>query len=158
MDLKVIWEISTNPAAQPPVEDAMYKTILVPIDLAQPEKGKPMIKIARLTGEKDARIMLVNVIENVPKFVAAQLPDGTLENAREHAGKELKAIAAAAGIKPDYEVRSGRAHNVVLDVAQEHEVDLIIVGSHKPGLQDYLLGSTAARIVRHAKCTVLVGR
>jgi len=37
-------------------------------------------------------------------------------------------------------------------------VDLIIVGSHKPGLQDYLLGSTAARVVRHAMCSVLVGR
>jgi len=136
----------------------MYKTILVPIDLAHPEKGKPMIKIARLTGDKDARIMLVNVVENVPKFVAAQLPDGTMENAREHAGEELKAIANTAGIKPDYEVRSGRAQAAVLDIAQEQEVDLIIVGSHKPGLQHYLLGSTAARIVRHAKCSVLVGR
>ncbi len=75
----------------------MYKTILVPIDLAHPEKGKPMIKIARRIGDEDARIMLVNVVENVPKFVAAQLPEGTLENAREHAGEELKAIANAAG-------------------------------------------------------------
>ncbi len=136
----------------------MHKTILVPIDLANPEKGKPMIKIARRIGDEDARIILVHVIENVPKFVAAQLPEGTLENAREHAGKKLKAIANAAGIKPDVEVRSGSAHNAILDVAQEQEVDLIIVGSHKPGMQDYLLGSTAARIVRHAKCTVLVGR
>ena len=136
----------------------MYKTILVPIDLAHPEKGKPMIKIARRTGDKDARIMLINVIENVPSFVAAQLPAGTLENARKQAGEELKAIANAAGIKPDYVVRSGSAHKAILDVAQEQKADLIIVGSHKPGLQDYLLGSTAARIVRHAKCTVLVGR
>ena len=136
----------------------MYKTILVPIDLAYPEKGKPMIKIARRIGDEDAHIILVHVVENVPKFVAAQLPEGTLENVRDHAGKKLKAIANAAGIKPDVEVRSGSAHNAILDVAQEQEVDLIIVGSHKPGLQDYLLGSTAARVVRHAMCSVLVGR
>ena len=136
----------------------MHKTILVPIDLANPEKGKPMIKIARRIGDEDARIILVHVIENVPKFVAAQLPEGTLENAREHAGKKLKAIANAAGIKPDVEVRFGSAYKAILDVAQEQEVDLIIVGSHKPGLQDYLLGSTAARVVRHAMCSVLVGR
>ncbi len=136
----------------------MHKTILVPIDLANPENGKPMIKIARRIGDEDARIILVHVIENVPKFVAAQLPEGTLENAREHAGKKLKAIANAAGIKPDVEVRFGSAYKAILDVAQEQEVDLIIVGSHKPGLQDYLLGSTAARVVRHAMCSVLVGR
>lgn len=136
----------------------MYKTILVPIDLAHPEKGKPMIKVARQTGEKDARIMLVNVVESVSLFVAELLPEGALENAREHAAEELKAIANAAGIKPDYMVRSGSAHTAILDVAQAHEVDLIIVGSHKPGMQDYLLGSTAARIVRHAKCSVLIGR
>ena len=136
----------------------MYKTILVPIDLAHPEKGKPMIKVARQTGEKDASIMLVNVVESVSLFVAELLPEGALENAREHAAEELKAIANAAGIKPDYMVRSGSAHTAILDVAQAHEVDLIIVGSHKPGMQDYLLGSTAARIVRHAKCSVLIGR
>ena len=136
----------------------MYKTILVPIDLAYSEKGKPMIKIARRIGDENARIILVSVVENVPNFVAVQLPEGTLENTREHAGEELKTIANAAGIKPDVEVRSGSAHNAILDVAQEQEVDLIIVGSHKPGLQDYLLGSTAARVVRHAMCSVLVGR
>ena len=37
-------------------------------------------------------------------------------------------------------------------------VDLIIVASHRPGLQDYFLGSTAAKVVRHAKCSVLVIR
>ena len=117
-----------------------------------------MIKIARRLGDKDARIMLINVVEDIPAYVATQVPYEILKKASERADKELKAIAIAAGIKPDYEVRSGIAHNAILDVAQEHEADLIIVGSHKPGLQDYLLGSTAARIVRHAMCSVLVGR
>jgi len=43
-------------------------------------------------------------------------------------------------------------------VAQEKGVDLIIIASHRPGLQDYFLGSTAAKVVRHAKCSVLVIR
>ncbi len=136
----------------------MHKTILVPIDVEDSEKGKPMIKIARRIGDEESRIILVHVIDNVPSSVVEELPEGTLEDARERVGKKLKAIANAAGIKPDVEVRFGSAYKAILDVAQEQEVDLIIVGSHKPGLQDYLLGSTAARVVRHAMCSVLVGR
>jgi len=136
----------------------MHKTILVPIDLSDSEKSKPMIKIARMMGGKDARIILVTVVEDIPTYVASQVPFEILKNTRKHAGEELQAMAKAAGIKPDVEVRSGAAHNAILDVAQKLEADLIIVGSHKPGLQDYLLGSTASRIVRHAICSVLVVR
>ena len=109
-------------------------------------------------GDKDARIILINVVQDIPAYVAAQVPHEILNKTRESAGEELKAMAVAAGIEPDIEVRSGSAHNAILDIAGEREADLIIVSSHKPGLQDYLLGSTAARIVRHAKCSVLVER
>ena len=35
---------------------------------------------------------------------------------------------------------------------------MIVIASHDPGLADYLLGSTAGRVVRHAHCSVLVVR
>ena len=38
------------------------------------------------------------------------------------------------------------------------EADLIVVGSHRPAMRDYLLGTNAARVVRHAHCSVLVAR
>ena len=138
----------------------MYKTILVPIDLTRPETAEPIIEIARRIGDKDVRIVLVNVVEEVPVFVTADLQPlgGCLERAHENADKELKAIAKAAGIKPDFEVCVGKAPPAILDVAEKQEADLIIIGSHKPALQDYLLSSTAARVVRHATCSVLVVR
>jgi nucleotide-binding universal stress UspA family protein len=136
----------------------MFKTILVPIDLSHREKGQPMIDVARNIGGEEAKIVLVSVIEDVPRFIAAQLPGGLLDKATERAADELKAMARAAGLKADCEVRSGGAHTGILEVAKARGVDLIVVGSHKPGLQDYLLGSTAARVVRHAKCAVLVAR
>ncbi len=136
----------------------MYKTILVPIDLAHPEKGKPMIGIALNIADENARIILVNVMEEIPGYAAIELPSSLFVDAQKHAEEKLKAIAVAAGIKSDYAVMSGSAHNSILRFAEEQNVDLIIVGSHKPGLQDYFLGSTAARVVRHAKCTVLVAR
>ena len=137
----------------------MYKTILVPIDLTRPETAEPMIEIARRIGDKDVRIVLVNVVEVWP-YVAEELeqPGEYLKKSRESADEKLKAIAKAAGIKPDYEVSVGKAPHGILDVAEKQEVDLIIIGSHKPALQDYLISSTASRVVRHAKCSVLVVR
>ena len=35
---------------------------------------------------------------------------------------------------------------------------LIVIGAHRPDLKDYLLGPHAARVVRHAECSVLVVR
>ena len=138
----------------------MYKTILVPIDLTRPETAEPMIEIARRIGDKDVRIVLVNVVEVGPIYVKEELQPlgGCLEKAHEDAEEKLKAIAKAAGIKPDYEVSVGKAPHGILDVAEKQEVDLIIIGSHKPALQDYLISSTASRVVRHAKCSVLVVR
>ena len=40
----------------------------------------------------------------------------------------------------------------------ETDTDCVVIASHRPGLQDYLLGSTAARVVRHAACSVHVLR
>jgi len=74
------------------------------------------------------------------------------------ARETLEALITAAGIKADAEVRSGNPGPTILTSADECGADLIIVGSHKPGLQDYFLGSTAARVVRHAQCSVLVMR
>lgn len=136
----------------------MYKTILVPIDMSHIEMGESMIEVAREQGDKDAKIILLHVIEDIPIWVAAEIPSGILENSRQSIRKELQAIATAASVKADVEIRSGHPYKTILDKADEVEADLIIVASHKPGLQDYLIGSTAAKVVRHARCSVLVVR
>ena len=43
-------------------------------------------------------------------------------------------------------------------VRRSDDIECIVMGSHKPGFSDYLLGSTAARVVRHAPCAVHVYR
>jgi nucleotide-binding universal stress UspA family protein len=45
-----------------------------------------------------------------------------------------------------------------LGVAEEAEADLVVTGSHRPAMKDYLLGTNAARVLRHARCSVLVAR
>ena len=136
----------------------MYNTILVPIDMAHAEKGKSTIEIARKLSGEDTQILLLHVIEDIPNWVAAEMPAGILEKSRQSMQEELQAIANASSIKADVLIRSGHPYRTILDKADEEEVDLIIIASHKPGLQDYFLGSTAAKVVRHAKCSVLVVR
>ena len=44
-------------------------------------------------------------------------------------------------------------------MAQEHEVDLIVMGTHgRTGLAHMFLGSVAEKVIRHATCPVLVTR
>jgi nucleotide-binding universal stress UspA family protein len=58
----------------------------------------------------------------------------------------------------DAVVRIGGVYPELLAEAGEWPADLIIVGAHKRSMATYLLGSTAAAIVRHASCTVMVVR
>jgi len=136
----------------------MFKTILVPIDMAHVAEGKANIDIAAQYANSGAKVILLNVVEEIPGWAAAELPADLLENSREQIKTELKGIVNSSGMKMDVEVRNGRSYKTILDVAREKQVDLIIIASHRPGLQDYFLGSTAAKVVRHAECSVLVIR
>ena len=47
----------------------------------------------------------------------------------------------------------------ICDYAEDHGIDLIIVGSHgRGGMERWLIGSVAERVVRHAACNVYVVR
>ena len=52
----------------------------------------------------------------------------------------------------------GSIYEEIISAADNCKADLIIIGSHRPALKDYLLGPNAARVVRHARQSVLVVR
>ena len=67
--------------------------------------------------------------------------------------------ADASDLKPGILVTHGASiYGEILGAAEEAEADLVVVGSHRPAKKDYLLGPNAARVVRHARCSVLVAR
>lgn len=136
----------------------MYKNIIVPFDMGQEERGRKAFDMAAQLCDKDGTLHLVNVIEEVPAYVAAELPSDVYENSRKQVKEKLRELASGSKVKTQIEIRSGRPASEILNAADESEADLIIVASHRPELADYLLGSTAARVVRHAKCAVLVDR
>ena len=136
----------------------MFKTILVPIDVGNADNSNHVINIAVTNGDDDARIMLLNVVEDIPKWVAVELPDGFQEKSYQDSKKQLEAIAKASGANVETEVRIGHPYQTILDTVKELGCDLIVIASHQPELQDFLLGSTAAKVVRHARCSVMVVR
>ncbi len=136
----------------------MFKNIVVPIDVDHEERGAQMLKQAARLKDDDGRVTVVNVVADVPGLISAELPEELVQKAAHSAREKLSEMAAAAGLSADVQVRSGRPHHAIVDLADEVGADLILIGSHRPGMKDYLLGSTAASVVRHARCPVLVER
>ncbi|MEZ5601357.1 MAG: universal stress protein [Candidatus Competibacteraceae bacterium] len=54
--------------------------------------------------------------------------------------------------------KHGSIYKEILDVAEEINADLIFMAAYRPSVKDYLLGSNASRVVRHARCSVTVVR
>jgi len=135
----------------------MYTNILVPIAPDHGANTASALEAARLMAGNDGRITALTVADEIPGYVVQQLPQGLLENTRAEMLAALKAdLGGVKGIKA--EVVTGHAGRTITDYADAHGIDCIVIASHRPGLQDYFLGSTAARVVRHAKCTVVVIR
>lgn len=62
------------------------------------------------------------------------------------------------GMRCRHIVGEGSIYETVLRISREIKADVIVIGAHRPDLADYLLGPNAARVVRHATCSVLVVR
>lgn len=62
------------------------------------------------------------------------------------------------GIELEIVVRKGAVHRQIVKLAQERNVDVIVMESANPRVQDYLLGTTASHVVTHATCSVFVVR
>ena len=54
----------------------MFKTVLIPIDLSHAEAGKEMIGAAKRIGGEGVQIILINVVEDIPTYVAVRASRG----------------------------------------------------------------------------------
>ncbi len=136
----------------------MYKSILIPVDLGNVAKFDSLIDHASTHTGSHSKIVLLNVVENIPGWAAVELPRGILDKSVQSSMEQLKELAASSSTDVEVEVRVGPPYQTILEVAEEKNSELIIVASHQPKHQKYFLGSTAAKVVRHATCSVLVVR
>lgn len=140
----------------------MYKTILVPVDLAEVEAAKDALdKAVALAKSSSGNIRLVSVQQMLPATYMDYVPQDFDDKQREWAEKEISAIAKSLDLPKERvtsHIRFGGTYPEILAEADEWKADLIVIGSHRPAMATYLLGSTAKSVVRHAKCSVLVVR
>ncbi|MBB4039758.1 nucleotide-binding universal stress UspA family protein [Microvirga flocculans] len=140
----------------------MFKTILVPVDLGEVEAARPAIdKAVELATSSGGSLRLIYVRAIVPVTYMEFMPPAFDQEQQSEAEAKLADVAAGVGLPSDRVsavVRLGSVYAEVLDEAEKTGADLIVVGSHRPTMATYLLGSNAATIVRHAKSSVLVVR
>lgn len=143
------------------------KTVLVATDFS--ETSDDALRMAGLVAQAyDASVVVLHVFDPTPAVPpVVWKPRGSEESIAtemEIAVREAmtgKTAQLLAGV-PDLEItvrRDASAWRGIIAVAEEFDVDQIIVGSHgRGGLSRALLGSVAEQVVRHASCPVLVVR
>lgn len=141
----------------------MFAKILVPVDLGESEMTRMGVDaaVALAKAHPSAQVKLINVQPLVPVAFVDYIPPNFDAEMREAAERDLAALAAKVDLPRDRvtaTVRFGAVYPEVLAEAEDWGADLIVVGSHRPTMATYLLGSNAKTIVRHAKCSVLVVR
>jgi nucleotide-binding universal stress UspA family protein len=140
----------------------MFRTILAPIDLEDLDLAKPALeKAIALADIAGAAVRLLNVRVLMPATYMDYLPETFDEEQRVDAEQRLKDIAANLPLpqaRVSSVVRIGAIYPEILLEADTWGADLIVIGSHRPAMATYLLGSNAKTVVRHAKCSVLVVR
>jgi universal stress protein F len=141
----------------------MYSRILLPIDLAHESswvKAAPVA--ARLAEAFGARLHVLAIVPDISgTYVGAYLPADFAAEARKKAGTELSTLVGRLFPgKSDVVVHvdAGVVYETILRQSERLGCDLIVMASHRPELQDYLIGPNASRVVRHAPCSVHVVR
>ena len=140
----------------------MYKQILVPVDLSDPDLVKPAIETAvSMARASGGSVRLVNVLPMTPVMLAEYVPPDFDLQQRKASEDALSRIASECGLDPahvSWAVRQGGIYHEVLEQAKAINADLIVMSSHRPAMRTYFLGSNAGHVVRYAKCSVLVVR
>ena len=140
----------------------MFKSILVPIDLADTELAKPAIATAATLAQTySGTVRLLNVMAMTPVMLAEYVPADFDTQQRDSSEQALDAVARDCGIdgaRVSSVVRQGGIYHEILEEAAAVKADLIVMTSHRPDMRSYFLGSNAGHVVRYASCSVLVLR
>lgn len=141
----------------------MFKKILLSVDLndakGSVKPAEAARELARMTG---AELHVVNVVPDYGMaMVGSYFGSGQAERAMSDARAAMTAWAGEA--LPDLpadrlHVIKGTIYDKILRLSEKIGADAIVVGAHRPELEDYLVGPNSARVVRHAKQSVIVIR
>jgi len=147
----------------------MKLRILVPVDVEEPRSWNAVLPELRQHAKgNDIELTVATVVPELGTVIAqaaqaapfaSALPLDLKDRALAVARKRLDDLVRSEEFGSIQKiVRSGTIYSEILQTAAELSTDLIVLMSHVPDLGDYLLGPNAAKVVRHARCSVLVVR
>lgn len=135
----------------------MYRRILVPTDGSEGARAalEHAMGLAELTG---AELHVVHAVD--PTLVPPEIGGENVVGALKEAGRTLveraRERASDEGLGVETAVLSGPPHEAVRRYAADRDVDLVVMGTHgRTGLDRWLLGSVAERLVRTSPVPVL---
>ena len=135
----------------------MYQHILVAVALDTDHAPERPFQAAKNLLSPDGKVTVLHVKEKIPGYAMSYIPSDYDADLKLAIRDQLNGLAAqfanGAGV-----LIEGHSGQTILEWAEANQVDCIVIMSHRPGLQDYFLGSTAGRVVRHAQCSVHVVR
>ncbi len=139
----------------------MHKNILFPVDMEHTAEAEKALKIAVEEAQRSKAQM--TVITVAPGFgtplVASFFDKKAVKNALKEIARHLKQYIDD-NIPDDIETRAvvveGNPAELILKQAEKDKTDLIVIAAHNSQLENLLLGSCAAKVARHSRCTVTV--
>ncbi len=141
-----------------------YHKILVAIDLSD-ESTRVLETAVEVRQEHDAELLIAHIIEPVSAayggVVMGGLGHASHGSELESAAKEqLTAYVNQHNLETSQQIiASGHPETEIHRLVIEHDIDLVVIGSHgRRGFQRFMLGSTANGVLQGATCDVLAVR
>ncbi|MFC4269939.1 universal stress protein [Sneathiella chungangensis] len=141
----------------------MFKDILLAVDVEDAGSWKKPVEVATEYARAfNSNLHIMTVVPDfgmsiVSSYFPADYEKKMVEKTTEMLHKFVKEHVSD-DIHVQHIVGLGSIYEEILRVSEEISSDLIIMGTHRPKMQDYLLGPNAARVTRHAACSVMVVR
>ena len=141
----------------------MFKSILLPIDLASEASWKkPLELAAELARDGGGVLHVMSVMPDFGMSVVGSYFDKDFEGAAlmDMSGQIKSWVSrnVPEGVKAEAHMAHGSIYGEIMRLADELGCDAIVMAAHRPEVRDFLLGPNAARVVRHANQSVLVVR
>lgn len=143
------------------------KSILVPTDFSE-FSDKAILQAADIAEQNNAKIYLLHVVDRmqecaidycIPLETMMKIQADSEKEAARKMQEEADKILKAKKIDVAFDVKSGIPYEEILKEQKERKADLIVIASHgRTGILKSLIGSVAERVMREAKCPVLLVR
>lgn len=119
------------------------------------------IEIAKLSGATVHALYVVDTssFSSIPMDAGWEAMYEILKKEGEKAVSEVKKQGEAAGVDVKEVIEEGHPSNAILEFSENNNVDLVVMGTlGKTGLDRFLMGSVAEKVVRGSKIPVMVVR